>query len=206
MQIIVLIGPPCSGKSTVGKHIESDYSGFKYISSGDIARRMADRHEGGYTADSINSGNMAPEQEMRNEILNAIKRCRMEGKQCVLDGFPRTIPQYSWLREVTAISDRVIFAQVHMEYADIEELCQKRDRSDMGSIRKRYNYYQHYTQPIPMRASSDGYKVIHIYNSQYNIKEMLKCVYNMMYDILTHKIGDAAFILPKGGSNEGSEA
>jgi adenylate kinase len=79
MMKIVLVGPPGSGKSTVGKIIANE-CGLSYISSGDISR-------------SLNTpiGRMADESAMRRQIKSAIDNHSPNG--FVLDGFPRTIEQ-----------------------------------------------------------------------------------------------------------------
>lgn len=79
MKKIVLIGPPGSGKSTVGKMIASEYN-LSYISSGDIARSL-----------NTPPGQMADEVAMRKQIKSAIDDRKESG--FVLDGFPRTIEQ-----------------------------------------------------------------------------------------------------------------
>ena len=66
---IVLVGGPCSGKSSAGK-LTAKKLDIEYISSGDIAREMAKHNND--IRDNLNNGNLAPEDQMRKSISDKL--------------------------------------------------------------------------------------------------------------------------------------
>lgn len=129
---VILIGPPCSGKSTVGKQLASNI-GYEYVSSGDIARKMAE--EDG-TIDSLNAGKMAPEDRMREEIGDILN----QGNNIILDGFPRFTEQYEWL--VDRFSDRKFaFILVDAPTLLLFNRVIARGRADDTAFTERLEYY-----------------------------------------------------------------
>ena len=88
---LVILGAPGTGKSTIGKQL-AEIIDCKYISTGDIARKLAD--EGGdYLWRLI--GDLAPEKELREKFLEEI-----DGEnRVIIDGMPRTTEQVGFLME-----------------------------------------------------------------------------------------------------------
>ena len=87
---ILLIGPQGSGKGTQGRIIAQQY-GLAHISSGDMFRdEYALGTDLGIKAHVYwNKGQLVPDELTLTMILK-----RLEGVNgCVLDGFPRTVPQ-----------------------------------------------------------------------------------------------------------------
>jgi len=97
MNNIVLIGPPGSGKSTIAKELAQRIDGLVYVSTGDIARRLAETDID--TAHRLERGEMAPESKMRDELNRVLYDITYRKQSFVLDGFPRDIAQYTWLRK-----------------------------------------------------------------------------------------------------------
>ena len=86
MKVLVLAGLPGTGKSVIGKAIATE-RGYGYISTGDIARELADKSW-------QEQGQLAPEDYIRNRFMeeaNKIKNTGVEG--IVVDGMPRTVEQ-----------------------------------------------------------------------------------------------------------------
>lgn len=132
---IVIVGPPASGKSTIGKQV-AEKMNMVYISSGDIARNMAKLCD--TTKNNLQHGLLAEETQMRKNIYNALYGCNMKNKSFVLDGFPRNADQYFWLIERFP-SLRFYFVDV-----DVEECAKRsynRNRADDNVIKERMNYY-----------------------------------------------------------------
>lgn len=135
--IVVLIGRPCSGKSTLGKSVASNL-GIKYISSGDIARKLASEHED--TKELLDNGHLAPEDMMRDAILSEIKQY----DNMILDGFPRFYDQYKWLLKYTP-HHRMVFMVVDVDVDTAYIRSTERNRSDDGSFAKRNQFYEENT-------------------------------------------------------------
>lgn len=143
---IILIGPPCSGKSTVGKELASQI-GYKYVSSGDIARRIAE--EDG-TTDNLNAGKMAPEDRMRDEIAKVFNA--EDRGSIVLDGFPRFEEQWEWM--ITNFEHEFAYIIVDVPTIDMFNRAVSRGRTDDIAFMDRLEYYMKNTIPMINRIDS----------------------------------------------------
>lgn len=141
---IVLVGAPCSGKSSAGKLVASE-TNIKYISSGDIARKMAKLDN--TIRDDLNMGKLAPESQMRNAISNSLWQRFMA--ECVsvviLDGFPRFGEQAEWLRNTLPANIDIKYVLFDTPLSTIIERSAHRDRDDDKSLEQRLNYYYNTT-------------------------------------------------------------
>lgn len=92
-QVIILLGPPGSGKGTQAKRI-MESKRLPHISTGDLFREnMSKNTDLGQKAKSfINAGKLVPDALVLDMLFDRVARadCR-DGY--LLDGFPRTIPQ-----------------------------------------------------------------------------------------------------------------
>lgn len=141
--LIVLVGGPCSGKSSAGK-IAAHNLCAKYVSSGDIARAMA-RHDNDVRND-LDNGKLAPESQMRDAISKHLWEhfYRRDANLIILDGFPRFNEQAEWLHnEFYGIDIRYIL--IHAPSYVLRDRAKNRNRSDDSSFNKRYNYYRQVT-------------------------------------------------------------
>ena len=165
---IILVGPPCCGKSTIGRRIARDL-GIDYISSGDIAREMALENED--VRVSLDRGMMAPEYEMRMRVYNRIK-----DRKCgafVLDGFPRMVDQMYFLEKYV----KNIRWSIIMFTADENQLIERakcRDRSDDHSFNSRYNFYCDRTMEMVDYAVKNHHDVCVIDNSNGKYDEAVR--------------------------------
>lgn len=145
MNGIVLIGPPGSGKSTIGKSIAREYNDKIYVSSGDIARKMAETNP--TTKRFLANGLMAPEGQMRSEIYRHLYDINYCGKEFILDGFPRTTDQLMWLAERFP---KLVIIHINTPLDVCKNRLLLRGRSDdtVDIINKRIQYYIDHTRPI----------------------------------------------------------
>jgi adenylate kinase family enzyme len=90
---ISLVGRPGCGKSTFGRAIESE--NVIYVAAGDCARKLQETDA--ETRYCLSHGLPAPEQKMRDMIYEILSGYVADGKQVILDGFPRTYDQVMWL-------------------------------------------------------------------------------------------------------------
>src|SRR5689334_15440990 len=97
--IVILIGPPGSGKGTQATHICEKY-GIPQVSTGDMLR--AAKKAG--TLDPkllaiMDSGKLVPDEAIVDLIAKRLDApdCK---PGCLLDGFPRTVPQAEALAEM----------------------------------------------------------------------------------------------------------
>jgi len=100
---IILFGPQGSGKGTQAKFISQKYS-IPHISTGDIFREnIKNKTELGQKIEEIiNSGALVPD-----EVTNEIVKDRLSKIDCqngfILDGFPRSLTQASFLNSFVEI-------------------------------------------------------------------------------------------------------
>ncbi len=92
-RILILLGPPGSGKGTQAKKLEQSLH-LPHISTGDLLRDHIRRNtELGKLAQSyMDKGNLLPDHLILDMLFERVsqKDCN---KGYILDGFPRTIPQ-----------------------------------------------------------------------------------------------------------------
>lgn len=139
---IVLIGPPCSGKSTIGRTTANNI-GARYISSGDIARKMAENDNGVKT--DLSNGKLAPENMMRDQIYRALYDAYDTADIVILDGFPRFGDQAKWLRETLPMRVDIRYVCIHASEEVVMIRSLERNRMDDKSISDRYEYYKNTT-------------------------------------------------------------
>lgn len=146
MHGVIIFGKPCSGKSTISKEFATLY-GYEYISSGDVARKMADDNPG--VGALLAAGRMAPEVMMRTMIRNMIGKCVNNNKNFILDGFPRFRYQEDYLYEMFP---ELAFIRVHISVDDnvARDRAKKRARmdDDIEAFETRLNYYHNNTEEL----------------------------------------------------------
>lgn len=142
--LIVLVGGPCSGKSSAGK-LAASRLGIDYISSGDIARRMAEHDDDIKTG--LNMGKMAPESKMREAISNTLWNYfkKLDKGVLILDGFPRFGEQAEWLRYELPATINIKYVLFHAPSWVLRKRAKDRNRSDDGSFEQRLDYYRKVT-------------------------------------------------------------
>jgi adenylate kinase len=108
--ILVIIGPPASGKGTTAVRIAKNY-GLEHIATGDIFRNLDDEEIAKY----LISGRLLPDEL----VAKAVNREMGGKKNLVLDGYPRNVAQAklldSFLESEGQKVDRVIYLDTSEE-------------------------------------------------------------------------------------------
>ena len=144
MHGVVLFGRPCSGKSAIGHEFAGRF-GYTYISSGDIARELAEGSR--KMQEDLAAGKMAPEEEMRAQVRYKIRCCRANGDNFVLDGFPRFMDQHDFLKR-TFPDMCLIYAHIFASEQTVMDRSRRRNRGDDGAILARLKYFEENTYDI----------------------------------------------------------
>lgn len=175
--VIIMIGPPCSGKSVLGK-MYAGKNNIPYISSGDIARNMGDKVQ-----NDLNNGKLAPEDAMRNEIKHRYHEIYNDS-DIVLDGFPRFKEQLQFLIKISTPLDKLIFVIVDTTTGKLYERAKSRNRQDDAAIINRLTWYMENTLPmvddIKKMCNNHNIIIVNILNMT-NIGD----VYNIMRDSIS---------------------
>ena len=112
--IVILLGPPGSGKGTVSERLKAD--GYVHVSTGDILRAAvkAGRPEGLEAESYMKRGELVPDEVMIRIIRQAFNSGR-DMSRCLLDGFPRTVPQAERLEQMLADLGRSVAKVLFLE-------------------------------------------------------------------------------------------
>jgi adenylate kinase len=153
---LLLIGPPGAGKGTQATRL-SEMLGVPAISTGDIFRQnVRDETPLGIKAKSfMDAGDNVPDS-----LTNDLVRDRLEQADCangfLLDGYPRTIDQVSYLDSVLAangtamdiVVELVAHPDVVVERLRSRALDQGRSDDDEAVVRHRLDVYREQTAPL----------------------------------------------------------
>ena len=144
--LLVLVGPPGSGKGTQAKILCQRF-GIPQISTGDMLRAAKaagtlDKHY----LEIMDKGGLVPDEAMIKLIDD-----RIDAEDCkpgfLLDGFPRTVPQAEALGELLAKRNRTLERVVQLDVARSlleERLVNRRTDKETGQI-----YHLVYNPPPP---------------------------------------------------------
>jgi len=153
---LILLGPPGAGKGTQAQRLAAELK-VPHISTGVILREAAEKGtELGRKAKAI----MDAGQLVSDDIMLGIIRERLQSKDCekgcILDGFPRTIPQAEALDLL--LSQRaeppVVIANLELDEQELRRRIAGRRseaaRSDdaEGTVLSRFQVYQEKTRPL----------------------------------------------------------
>lgn len=160
---MVLVGAPCSGKSTIGKATAEEFGNATYISSGEIARKMASKDAN--VQMNLHSGMLAPERQMRDAIKREISRAiNIDNKDVViLDGFPRFGAQAEWLEDFLTKFFHIKYVLIDTPEDILRNRAKNRSRDDDNNFEKRLIYYKETT--LPELISRINYRIYTGYSS-----------------------------------------
>ncbi len=115
---VIMLGAPGAGKGTQAKKIAAKYK-IPHISTGDILRaNIKDGTDLGKKAKVyMDQGLLVPDELVVDLVVDKLRHPECQNG-CVLDGFPRTIPQAEELDEaLKAVGQKVDFA-INVEVPD----------------------------------------------------------------------------------------
>jgi adenylate kinase len=202
---IVIFGPQGSGKGTQAKMLADRY-GVPHISTGDIFREAAKKHDTlGLEVKRVMDAGALCSDALTNEVV----KHRLEDVDCsegfILDGYPRTLAQAEALDEFSHV-DFVIVLEISDEEA-VKRLskrrqCQKckkitgvsegsackscgaklvqRDDDTPALIQKRLDTYHELTQPLMEYYRPQ--EIIHIINGEQSPEKVFKDILGILGD------------------------
>lgn len=130
--MIILMGLAGSGKSTQGQKLAAA-TGRVWLSTGQLIR------ESGKYDKIINSGSLIGDDEATLIFAEALAKVTREGKQAVVDGYPRNEKQARWLVDnLSKTLEQVVIVDVPKE--ELTKRLMKRGRADdtEAAIKERF--------------------------------------------------------------------
>ncbi len=114
--VYIFIGPPGAGKGTLGD-IFCERTGAVHVSTGQLLRdEMAAGSElGSRVKDIIASGALVSDDIVAEMVRNRLAKEDIKARGCLLDGFPRTVPQAAMLESILAAGGDRMAAVVLIE-------------------------------------------------------------------------------------------
>jgi len=150
-KILVIMGPPGSGKGTFSKRL-SDKEGYNHISTGDLIRKSKDPE----LKAKIAQGEFIDDKTMLSMLRKEVKKMD-PGKGIIFDGFPRTVKQAGMLDSMLG---KMGLGLSHTIYLDLDEKtaterilsrAEKENRADDKDpeiVKKRFRTYEEKTAPL----------------------------------------------------------
>jgi adenylate kinase len=163
-RVILLFGPPGSGKSTLGRYIAGRL-GVPWISAGAVLRELAagDRR----LAELLDSGELVPD-DLIDRVMR--ERLAMAGDGAVLDGYPRTVNQarrlLSFIEQGSGRIGPVYYVHVPDEVAIERLLSRGRPDDNPEVIRERLRLYRLETEPVLKLLTDAGAGIVEVDNSR----------------------------------------
>lgn len=129
MEVIIITGPPYSGKGTQCEILEASL-GFKHISTGDrIRKEKAERTAFGKIAKTYEeNGNLVPDEVMAGLIGQIIDE-HLGEKGIILDGYPRTVAQVDTILQLLREKQLKVSKVINIEVPKEELLLRAQKRA-----------------------------------------------------------------------------
>lgn len=158
--MILLMGPAGAGKSMQGHKLADEY-GFAYISTGEVFRLLI---TGRRRAEML-EGKLLSDAETIN-VMDKVFEIVDVKQEFILDGFPRTANQVTWMQGQIAAGrfDTPVVIHLDVPEAEIRKRLSSRGRPDdtEEAITRRYESYDKETRPILDKMREAGMKIIEI--------------------------------------------
>ncbi|MBR1380836.1 MAG: nucleoside monophosphate kinase [Alphaproteobacteria bacterium] len=146
-KIILMMGGQGVGKGTLSRMLGAG-GDYKYIETGEMLRRVGQNTPVGRM---IARGELIPDDEMFNMIAGQIE-C---GRNVIIDGFPRNMPQAQWLVEkysdkfdvcvlYIAVSRDIMMARIQRR---INAGAGRADDADAAAVQRRLRTFFDVTMP-----------------------------------------------------------
>lgn len=149
---IVLLGPPGAGKGTQSVRLAHRLQ-VCHLSTGEMLRQACDEKTalGLQAAQFMQQGQLVPDAMVEALVLERLAEPECN-KGCVLDGFPRTLPQAinldKWLNDQG--HNPLIVLELSVPKEELFERLAKRGREDDGReiVAERLEQYKEKTRPL----------------------------------------------------------
>lgn len=152
-RIVLVIGPPGSGKGTLCQSLTSLNPAFKHISIGEEIRRILLNPNHILTqryADIVRTGGLLPDNVVIEIVSNIIRASHTSNSVILLDGYPRNLKQLIEFQQHFSDDFTIIHLDIDKETAIERILNRGENRADdkLNTILKRLEVFETNTQPM----------------------------------------------------------
>ncbi|RYE05946.1 MAG: adenylate kinase [Rickettsiaceae bacterium] len=111
--LIILIGPPGSGKGTQGQFLAKELK-LPHVSIGEVFRKVSDQNNESSVLlnNYMKQGKLVP-AHIANEIVKEFLSSKMYQAGYILDGYPRSIEQAQFLNHINDQPKHVIYFEIN---------------------------------------------------------------------------------------------
>ena len=160
--MILLFGPTGAGKSMQGQML-AVRMGWKWLSTGQILRESNDPE----VVKVLKSGELVSDELTYEVFDRAIQDARNNHfERVIVDGFPRTKEQATWLAEYMERNGERIELVIALEVPESEIMNRLEKRGRMEdtpeTIARRMTIYRQKMYPVLGIFAEDGVKIIHL--------------------------------------------
>lgn len=146
--IMILLGPPGSGKGTVAKYLHKEYS-FSILSTGELLRKEMEKETelGQEVARFIENGELVADATMNKLIKKELQEVK-DDTRLILDGYPRTLNQAHALDQLLQTDPLVFYFDLPKNILMDRLLDRGRADDTRDIINHRFEVYQEETEPL----------------------------------------------------------
>lgn len=130
MDIIIITGPPYSGKGTQCEFLKENFQ-LTHVSTGELIRTEKENKTevGRLMSEYADRGELVPDEVMKSLFAKVIDE-NSSNKGIILDGYPRTIPQVDTLLALTQEKNTPITYVLNIEVPTEELLKRAQKRAE----------------------------------------------------------------------------
>jgi adenylate kinase len=162
--VIILLGPPGSGKTTQAKFLKKEF-GIPYLSPAEVLRRSNDRksHISKALKDQMASGELLSDDSLNDLMREYIKRQDFT-KGFVLDGYPATRTQAEYLARMSSEMALRSPVAIVLDIPDgvARERLEKRGRADDNRAHTEKRIANYHLESEAIRAAYPQERVLHV--------------------------------------------
>lgn len=160
--MILLFGPPGAGKSMQGQMLAARM-GWKWLSTGEMFRQSKDEA----IAKILKTGELVSDEMVYQVFEEAVSQAKAKNyANIIVDGFPRTKAQASWLDDFLTRTGEKIDTVIALEVPETEIMkrLEKRQRSEdtPETVSKRMMLYRQKMYPILATFAESGMRIVHL--------------------------------------------
>lgn len=170
MEILIITGPPYSGKGTQCDLLKTNL-GFSHISTGDRIRKEKDlKSPIGSTMTAYEENGILVPDEIMQDLIGQIIDENLNEKGIILDGYPRTKSQVDTILNVLADKKLRVSIVINIEVPKDELLARakkraqnsnRKDDQNLDTHLKRINIFETETRPA-IEYMKNKFQVVNI--------------------------------------------